>query len=163
VAAVAVACVFWWTYFAYVPEAVEGMLRAASSADRGAVARNVFTFGHFPIVFGLVLYAVAAKHAVAHPGEALGSGDLAMLAAAVASFVGGLLFLQWQALRLLAAERVVAIVGIALLCATLGPRVPGPMLLAVIAIAIALMQLRSLRRFDRLVPARATREGPRDR
>lgn len=158
-AAVAVACVFWWTYFAYVPEAVEGMLRAARGADRGSVARNVFTFGHFPIVFGLVLYAVAAKHAVAHPGDPLGSGDLAMLAAAVAFFVGGLLGLQWQAVRQLAAERVVAIAGIAALCAIVGPRVPGPLLLAVIAIAIALMQLRSIRRFDRLVAARATRGG----
>lgn len=158
-AAVAVACVFWWTYFAYVPEAVEGMLRAARGADRGTVARNVFTFGHFPIVFGLVLYAVAAKHAVAHPEDPLGSGDLAMLAAAVAFFVGGLLGLQWQAVRHLAAERLVAIAGIAALCATVGPRVPGPLLLAVIAIAIALMQLRSIRRFDRLVAARATRGG----
>ena len=135
------------------------MLRAARGADRGTVARNVFTFGHFPIVFGLVLYAVAAKHAVAHPEDPLGSGDLAMLAAAVAFFVGGLLGLQWQAVRHLAAERLVAIAGIAALCATVGPRVPGPLLLAVIAIAIALMQLRSIRRFDRLVAARATRGG----
>ena len=162
IAAVAVACVFWWTYFAYVPEAVEGTLRRARGADRGAVARNVFTFGHFPIVFGLVLYAVAAKHAVAHPGDPLGPGDLAILSAAVAFFVGGLLGLQWQAVRQLAPERVVAIVGITALCAIAGPLVPGPLLLAVIAIVIALMQLRSLRRFDRRIAARAAREKARN-
>jgi low temperature requirement protein LtrA len=160
IAAVAVACVLWWAYFAYVPEAVEGMLRAAHGADRGTVARNVFTFGHFPIVFGLVLYAVAAKHAVAHPGDPLGSGDLAILTAAVAFFVGGLLGLQWLAVRHLAAERVAAIAGVAALCATAGPLVPGPLLLAVIAIVVALMQRRSVRRFDQLRAARVPSEGP---
>jgi low temperature requirement protein LtrA len=158
-AAVAVACVFWWTYFAYVPQVVEGMLRAARGAARGSVARNVFSFGHFPIVFGLVLYAVAAKHAVAHPGDPLGFGDLAILSAAVTLFVGGLLGLQWQAVRHLAPERVMAVVGVAALCAIVGPRVPGPLLLAAIAIVIALMQLRSVRRFDRLVAAREASEG----
>jgi low temperature requirement protein LtrA len=158
-AAVAVACVFWWTYFAYVPEVVEGMLHSARGAGRAAVARNVFTFGHFPIVFGLVLYAVAAKHTVAHPGDPLGPGDLAILAAAVAFFVGGLLGLQWQAVRHLAVERVVAIIGITTLCAIAGPLVAGGLLLAVIAIVIALMQLRAIRRFDRMVASRATSEG----
>ena len=159
IAAVALACMFWWTYFAYVPEAVERMLRAAHGADRGTVARNVFTFGHFPIVCGLVLYAVVAKHAVAHPEDPLGSGDLAVLSASVALFVGGLLGLQWQAVRHLAAERVVAIVGVAALCVTAGPLVPGPVLLAVIAMVIAIMQARSVRRFERLAAARAPSEG----
>lgn len=34
IAAVAVACMFWWTCFAYVPAAVERVLRAARGADR---------------------------------------------------------------------------------------------------------------------------------
>jgi low temperature requirement protein LtrA len=158
VAAVALACVLWWTYFAYVPEAVEHLLRVAHGADRGSVARNVFTFGHFPIVFGLVLYAVVAKHAVAHPGDPLGSGDLAVLSVGVALFVGGLLGLQWQAVRHLAAERVVAIFGVVALCVVAGPLLPSPALLAVISIVLAIMQARSLRRFEQLVAAHATRE-----
>jgi len=149
IAATAVACMFWWTYFAYVPAAVQRVLAGAHGVDRGTVARNMFTFGHFPIVFGLVLYAVAAKHAVAHPGDPLGPGDLAVLAGAVAFFVGGLLDLQWQAVRHLAPERVVAIVGVAILCWILGPAIPGVALLAVIAIVIGAMQAVSVRRFLR--------------
>jgi len=153
IAAAAVACTFWWTYFAYVPAAVERLLHVAHGAARGTVARNVFTFGHFPIVFGLVLYAVAAKHAVAHPTEPLGSGDLAVVTGAVTFFVGGLLGLQWQAVRDLAPERVGAVVGVAALCATIGAWLPGAMLLAIIALIIALMQVTSVRRFDRLTAA----------
>lgn len=159
VAAVAVACVFWWTYFAFVPRAVERALRAARGARRGAVARNLFTFGHFPIVFGLVLYAVAAKHAVAHPADPLDPGDLAILAAAVAFVVGGLLGLQWQVVRRLAPERIVAITGVAAMCLLAGPLVAGPLLLVAIAIGVGLMQLRTIRGFDRMAAARVPVEA----
>jgi low temperature requirement protein LtrA len=152
--AVAVACVFWWTYFAYVPEAVERALRSARPHERGRIARDRFTFGHFPIVFGLVLYAVVAKHVVAHPTDPASGSDLAALTGAVAFFVGGLLGLQWQAMRRLAPERVTAIVAVAALCWAAGPRVPGAVLVAAVAFIIAIMQAISLRRYDRLVAER---------
>jgi len=150
VAAVAVACVFWWTYFAFVPEAVERSLRLARPYERGRIARDRFTFGHFPIVFGLVLYAVVAKHVVAHPVDPPSSADLVVLAGAVAFFVGGLLGLQWQAVRRLAPERVVAIAAVAALCWSVGPSVPGVALVAVVAVLVAIMQAITLRRLDRL-------------
>jgi low temperature requirement protein LtrA len=153
VAAAAVACVLWWAYFAYVPTVVERVLRQARGADRGDVARNMFTFGHFPIVFGLVLYAVAAKHAVAHPTDPLGAGDLVLVAASVAVFVGGLLGLQWQAVRYLAPERLGLVAGVAALCWIVGPNVAAPVLLALVAVAVAVMQATSVRRFDRRVSA----------
>jgi low temperature requirement protein LtrA len=149
-AAVAVACAFWWTYFAFVPEAVERALRSAPRYDRGRIARDRFTFGHFPIVFGLVLFAVAAKHVVAHPTDAPSGSDLAVLTGAVAFFVGGLLDLQWQAVRRLAPERVAAIVAVAALCWGAGPRVPGVVLVAVVAVIVAIMQTITLRRYDRM-------------
>ena len=151
IAAVAVACVFWWTYFAFVPEAVERALRLAPRHDRGRVARDRFTFGHFPIVFGLVLFAVVAKHVVAHPDRP--SSRLATsssLAGAVAFFVGGLLGLQWQAVHRLAPERVAAIGAVAVLCWVAGPRIPGEALLVIVAVIVAIMQAITLRRYDRL-------------
>ena len=148
--AAALACLFWWTYFAYVPNVVERVLRAARGADRVRVAQNMFTFGHFPIVFGLVLYAVAAKHVVAHPGDPMDAGDLAMLAGAVTFFVGGLQGLQWQAARRLSPERVLVIVGVAALCWTVGAWMPGVLVLSVVALMIAIMQIISVRRFEQL-------------
>ena len=156
-AATAVACMFWWTYFGYVPAAMQRILADAHGVDRGTLARNLFTFGHFPIVFGIVLYAVAAKHAVAHPGDPLGPGDLTVLAGGVAFFVGGLLNLQWQAVRYLAPERAVAVVGAAALCLILGPAISGALLLAVVALVIGAMQAISLRRFERIQARNATR------
>ena len=147
-AAVAVACVFWWAYFAFVPAVVERTLGGARGLARGRVARDLFTFGHFPIVFGVVLYAVAAKHVVAHPAAVLGEGDLAALATSVAFFLGGLLGLQWQVVRRLAPERLVVIAGVAVGCATLGSEVSGTVMVAGVAFLLAVMQVITLRRFD---------------
>ncbi len=153
VAAVAVTCTFWWTYFAFVPAVAEWQLRTARGAQRANVARNLFTFGHFPIVFGLVLFAVAAKHAVGHPTDPLGTGDLAVLAGAVAAFVGGLLGLQWQVVRRLAPERVVVVAVVALACWVIGPLVAGGLLLAAVAMLIAIMQAITVRSYERRTAA----------
>lgn len=159
VAAVAVTCTFWWAYFAFVPAVAERRLRGAHGADRADIARSLFTFGHFPIVFGLVLFAVAGKHAVGHPTGPLGAGDLAVLAGAVAFFVGGLLGLQWQLVRRLAPERVAVVFGVAAACWIVGPGIAGGILLAVVAVLIAIMQAITVRRFERLAAVRQT-EAP---
>ncbi len=59
------ACVLWWVYFAFIPDVAEHRLESA--AQRGRVARDLFTFGHFPIVAGILGYAVVAKHMVPDP------------------------------------------------------------------------------------------------
>ena len=142
-------CTMWWTYFAFVPMAIERRLREARGAARGNVARNVFTFGHFPIVFGLVLLAVAAKHVVAHPAGAMSQGDLIYLAAGVALFVGGIVGLQWQVVRRVAPERIAVIFAVVGLCWLIGPLFPGVTMLGLVAGLIAIMQVLTVRRFER--------------
>lgn len=144
--AVSVACVLWWTYFAYVPGVLERVLR--ESLDRARTARNLLSFGHFPVIIGIVLYAVAAKHAVVHPGAALGTSDRSAMAISVAAFLGGLLGLQWQVARRLAPERVVAIAVIAGLC-VVGVDLAGGVLLAAVGVTLACSQAITLRRFTR--------------
>jgi DMSO/TMAO reductase YedYZ heme-binding membrane subunit len=73
-----------------------------------------------------------------------------VLAGAVAFFVGGLLGLQWQAVRRLAPERLAAIGAVATLCWIVGPRIPGEALLLVVAVIVAIMQAITLRRYDRM-------------
>ncbi len=149
IATTAVACVLWWTYFAYVPDAVEERLRSTQKTDRGQVARDMFTFGHFPIVFGLILYAVVAKHVIGSPTRHLETSDLLILIASVMFFVGGLMGLQWQAIHRVAPERVACVLIIAVLSITAGPSLSGVSLVSIVALLIALMQTITLRRLDR--------------
>ncbi len=153
VATVTLACVFWWSYFAYVPEVVEHALARAVPRRRGQVARDLFTFGHFPIVFGLVLYAVAAKHVVPHPTEPLAAADLAALAGAVLLFVGGLAGLQWQVIRRIAPERVAVVVLVGGLCAFVGPHVSAVAVVVAVGVSVAAQQTVTLRSYERRAAA----------
>lgn len=97
----------------------------------GAGWRATFlTFGHFPIVFGIVLYSVAARHMIVDSRADLDGSNRIVLAASVAVFVGGFLALQWNATRRLSTERIVVIVSVAAGCALFGGYLPGVVLVA---------------------------------
>lgn len=149
VAAVAVACTMWWTYFAYIPDVGERLLREAAPTRRASVARDMYTFGHFPLVIGLVLYAVVVKHLVAHPTGVLALEDRWLLAISIACFVGSLMVMQWRAVRKVAPERAVAIVVGAGLAFGAGAGVAGVLTVAAIAVLYGVMQFVTLRRYRR--------------
>lgn len=149
VAAVAVACVFWWAYFGFVAGASEGALARATGADRGRVARDVFTFGHFPLVVGVTLYALVAKHVVPAPLDVLPTADLVVLTLAVAAFVGGMMALHWRVVRGVAVERLALIVLVAAWCALAGPRVAAAVVVAGVAVGLLAMHLVTLQMVSR--------------
>lgn len=146
IVSVGVACMLWWTYFAFIPEVGEHTLRTARGPNRAVLARDLFSFGHVPLVFGIVLYAVVVKHLVPQPDGPLSADDRWLLALSVVSFVGGLLGFQFRVVRRLAPERGVAIAVIIAVCA-LGARLPGLALVAVVAVLLGVMQAITLRRF----------------
>ena len=143
---VGLACVLWWTYFAYIPEVVERALREATPAQRGVLARDLFSFGHFPLAFGLVLYAVVVKHIVPHPYGPLASDDRWLLGSAVAAFVGGLLVLRLRISRQVAWPRLLIVVAVAALC-VLGGRLPGLVFVGGVALLVGAMQGYSVHKY----------------
>lgn len=148
IVSVAVACMWWWVYFGFLPRVMEQALRAAKGPARGTLARDVFTFGHFPLVFGLILYAVVVKHLVAHPEGTLDTDDRWLLGLSVALFVGGQIANHWRLARRVVPERPVTIVAAAGLCA-LGAWIPGLAVVAGIAVLLGIMQAITWRRVTR--------------
>ena len=57
----AIAGGLWWLYFAELSSAAERVLIETSSAQRAALARDGYTFGHFPLVAGVVYVALGVK------------------------------------------------------------------------------------------------------
>jgi low temperature requirement protein LtrA len=145
-AATAVACVVWWVYFAFIPTVAKHMLEQASSARRGQVARNLFTFGHFPIVTGILAYAIVVKHMVAEPSESLPSADRWMLIAAFVMLMGGCLQIQWRLVRRVSLEHFVAVTAIAAWL-IIGESLPGSSAVGGIAAILAVMQSITSHRF----------------
>ena len=78
----------WWSYFVIAKPALDRALRQRSGSDRSTLARDVYSIWHFPLVFGVVLLAVAIEEAVTHPHEALPVGGSLALAGGVVLFVG---------------------------------------------------------------------------
>ncbi len=148
VVASAVACVVWWMYFAFIPQVVERELRVRPASTRGTAARDLFTFGHSPIVGGIIGFAVVAKHMVPHPTDDLPTADRALFAASIALIVGGHLGLQWRVVRHLAPERIAAIAAVAALCAA-ATTLDGVTVVAAVAVILLVMQLVTSRRFFR--------------
>jgi low temperature requirement protein LtrA len=148
VVAVGVACLLWWSYFAYVPEVGERALAQATPRDRGALARDFFTLGHFPLVVGIVLYSVVVEHLLGHPSQPLAAADRWLLTASVVGFTGGLTLLRYRLARRWSPERLVVIGLTAVSCAA-GGKISGVVLVALIAVIQGAAQAFRYRRYRR--------------
>jgi low temperature requirement protein LtrA len=131
-------CGLWWTYFSRAKDALEQAMDAIASRDRARYARDVYSFLHFPIIGGVVGFAVAMEEAVAHPTEHL------VPSAALALLVGAALFIGGTGLALLRAGagrpmvRAIAIVALAALYPLVVAWPPMGALTAVAAVVVAL-------------------------
>lgn len=58
---IAVAACLWWSYFDWVVLVAQARLVEATGADRAALARDVYSYLHLPMVAGIVLFAFGLK------------------------------------------------------------------------------------------------------
>lgn len=105
----------YWSYFDWVAEAAEHRLRSAHESARGRLARDLYTFFHFPIVAGTILYAVAAKKILAHAHDPLSISGRFCLAGGIGLFLLGFVLGSRRASGLVMYERLCAIAVIGLL------------------------------------------------
>ncbi|HEX2372803.1 MAG TPA: low temperature requirement protein A, partial [Actinomycetota bacterium] len=66
---VAAAVCLWWLYFDVVSLAAEHRLLEARGQARVDLAVEAYTYGHFPLVAGIVVAAVGVEGVMAHAGE----------------------------------------------------------------------------------------------
>jgi low temperature requirement protein LtrA len=133
--AVAVASLMWWTYFAYVPAVGEAALARATATERGVVARDFYTFGHFPLVLGTVYFAVVVEHLLEHPVDPLSESSRWLLFLSMLTFVGALVLQRHRLSGRWSPERLVTIAAAAVLCSA-GARLAGIALVALVALAL---------------------------
>jgi len=110
VAFVGVAAI-WWAYFDFTAAVLARVLASRPPEQRGPLARDVFTLCHYPIVLGIILFAVAAKKTVANPTEPLSGAGRFALAGGIAMFLIGFALGRYRIVRHVAYERVGAAVA----------------------------------------------------
>ena len=140
----------WWAYFDFTAMAAERSLRRASPQARGPLARDVFTYFHYPVVLGIIFYAVAAKKTLEHPLDPLSDAGRWALGLGIALFLCSFALMRFRVLRRIAWERLAAAalaLGIAVLLdgadaiVTLGVAIA----VLVLSVAVETARLREIR------------------
>ena len=111
----AVATSFWLAYFDFFPIRAQQLLADRSGADRVALARDVYTYLHLPMVAGIVLFAFAMKTTLAHVGDELDTISAVGLCGGPALYLFAYVLLRLRVSRTLGRGRLVAAVACALL------------------------------------------------
>ncbi|MCB0208511.1 MAG: low temperature requirement protein A [Anaerolineae bacterium] len=150
--AVTITCALWWSYFPCTKHQIDHVLEALHGAEQSRLARDVYSLFHFPMLCGIIAYAVAIEEIVAHPSEPLEFEGRAALALGLILFVGGMVVAFWRAAgRLLLSRLIFTIVTAVLIVAMSGI---APLLSLTIAL-IGLLIIIAMEEWSRTIPISA--------
>jgi low temperature requirement protein LtrA len=96
---VAITCSLWWTHFTRAKLELDEALETARGSARSEMARDAFSLLHFPMLCGIIAYAAALEHALAHPTEPFAIQTRLALALGLTLFVGGMSVSLWRCTR----------------------------------------------------------------
>jgi low temperature requirement protein LtrA len=154
VVGVAVAAGLWWLYFDVVALfAARHLAGTAEGRERNAVARDSYSYLHYPMIAGIVLLALGTKKTLAHVGDELTAPTAAALLGGGALYLLAHIAFRLRNVGTLSRPRAVgAAVLLALIPAAM--RVPALialcLLAAVLAAVIAYEALRYADARDRI-------------
>ena len=112
----AVATSFWLAYFDFFPIRAQQLLADRSGAERIALARDVYTYLHLPMVAGIVLFAFAMKKTLAHVGDELDTIPALGLCGGPALYLLAYVALRVRVSRTLGRGRLIAAIACARCC-----------------------------------------------
>jgi low temperature requirement protein LtrA len=145
VLALVVAAALWWLYFDVVALVAERRLRDAVGAAQMRLARDSYSYLHFPMVAGIIFFALGVKKTLAHVGDPLDTVPAVALCGGVALYLLAHVAFRLRNVGTLNRQRlVVAAVLVALIPA--GTSLPALGTLALVAgIAAGLIAYEALR------------------
>jgi len=150
---VVVAASLWWAYFDVVALAAEHRLQDADPVTQSRLARDSYTYLHFPMVTGIILFALGVKEALLGESHELSSVAAVSLCGGVALYLVALSAFKrrnygsYNYPRLVAAAVLVALTPLA---GTLDAVLALALVAAVTAVLIAYETLRYAAARDRI-------------
>jgi low temperature requirement protein LtrA len=106
---------FWLAYFDFFPIRAEGLLIDRSGEERTALARDIYTYLHLPMVAGIILFAFAMETTLAHVGDELDTVPALSLCVGPALYLFAYVALRLRVSRTLGRGRLVAAIACCLL------------------------------------------------
>jgi low temperature requirement protein LtrA len=129
----------WWAYFDAMSPAAERVMHEARGQHRVRLAIDAYTYGHYPVIAGIVIAAVGVEEVLGHAvdSRSMGMFPAGALFGGVALYLVGLLIFKWRLGLGVGIPRVVAVVA---LLAAWPITAFGPALLA-LAVGVVLMSI----------------------
>jgi low temperature requirement protein LtrA len=114
---IAVAAALWWLYFDVVALVAERRLtKAAVGREQNEIARDSYSFLHFPMIAGIVLLALGMKKTIAGTEKALEPEAAAALLGGTAMYLLAHVAFRWRNIHTLNRQRLLcALLLVALL------------------------------------------------
>lgn len=106
-AALVTVLAMWWSYFDWPHKVGEHALKRVSGVEEARMARDAYTIGHYPLVAGVVLFAVGMEELLAHPADALPDPARWALIGGLILFFLSIAWSAWRWERAVAWERLV--------------------------------------------------------
>ena len=107
-----IATALWWTYFDWLVIVLEHRLREATGTAQTTLARDAFSYLHFVMVAGIVLFAMSLKKALAHFDAHLAVVPATALCAGLGAYLLAHVLLRYRISRTIGHGRPVALVAL---------------------------------------------------
>ncbi|MDH3729844.1 MAG: low temperature requirement protein A [Acidimicrobiia bacterium] len=114
------ALAMWWSYFDWLFLVGERALKEVTGRERSRLARDAYSLVHYPIVAGVILFAVGSEALLAHPDLALDGGSRWAFVGGLMLFLASESVMAYRLRRALTWERYALIGMLAITGLTLG-------------------------------------------
>jgi low temperature requirement protein LtrA len=105
---IAVVASLWWVYFDVVAAiSARRLARAPEGKVRNELARDSYSFIHFPMVAGIILFALGLKTTIGHVDDPLDTVPAFALLGGVAIYMLGMVAFRWRHVHTLNTRRLV--------------------------------------------------------
>jgi low temperature requirement protein LtrA len=145
-----VVAALWWLYFDVVAlVAARRLSNAPPGRERNTIARDSFSYLHYPMVAGIILVALGLKKTLGHVSVHLDSVPAAALLGGTALYLLAHLAFRWRNVHRFSAQRLI----VAILCVALVPlatRIPALATLAILAVVLIVLIAYERVRFHEL-------------
>src|SRR5262245_61281975 len=135
---IATVAALWWAYFDVVAIVAERRLTEAPPGEQAPLARDAYSYLHFPLIAGIVLLALGLKETLAGTGESLDTVPALALTAGPAIYLLGQVAFRERILGTFSPHRAFAALALlALIPLALGA--DALVALAAVAVVLALL------------------------
>jgi len=109
---IAAVAALWWAYFDVVAIVAERRLSEAPAGEQAPLARDAYSYLHFPLIAGIVLLALGLKETLAHTGEQLETVPAIALCCGPALYLLGQIAFRERVLGSFSPHRAFAVIAL---------------------------------------------------